>query len=317
MTTFMRFLALVLAVGFVTEVANASAPGEGSFRYELYCDEQGRFTYDGAALSLARQPSHLQRVYADATQGLPRAKELVRELELAFQEVGVALANMATAPQCMVVPELTPGCMHNWSSLNEFGKSPEAERLKKVLRDAYDVQVEKRRRENKVIAATVNLAMAGALAKGVMAKAAAADARAMEQALISTGEVINIDPAKLRWSQTTAGGRGRADALRVSMREHGWSGGPIDVVATPEGLVTVDHTRAAVALELGLPSIPARVHLPTDPLPAEMLSREWNSLGQKATTWGEAVALRGAGQIPPTAPTGTPVPPRLPKPGER
>jgi hypothetical protein len=32
---------------------------------------------------------------------------------------------------------------------------------------------------------------------------------------------IAVDPATLRFSQTTAGGRGRADLLRASMRERG------------------------------------------------------------------------------------------------
>jgi len=129
-----------------------------------------------------------------------------------------------------------------------------------------------------------------------------------------SGKVVRVDPRTLRWSQSTAGGRGRAEALRASMREQGWAGEPIDVVVTKDGLVTVDHTRAAVALELQLKEVPVRLHLPTDALPAEMLSRPWNSAGQTATTWGEAIALRGAGQIPPIGPTGTSTPPRLPKP---
>ena len=70
----------------------------------------------------------------------------------------------------------------------------------------------------------------------------------------------------------------------------------------------VDHTRAAVALELGIESIPARVHLPGDVLPASMAGRFGS-----ATTWGDAAAFRAAGQRPPLLPTGTPTPPRLPR----
>jgi filamentous hemagglutinin len=99
--------------------------------------------------------------------------------------------------------------------------------------------------------------------------------------------------------------------MRESMRQNEWKGDPIDVVDTPDGLVTVDHTRAAVARELGISQIPVRVHAPNDPLPADMVNRPWNSRRQTATTWGEAVALRGAGQKPPLGPTGTPTPPRL------
>ncbi len=124
-----------------------------------------------------------------------------------------------------------------------------------------------------------------------------------------------VDPRTLRWSQTTAGGGGRAASLRASLTERGWSGDPIDVVQTSEGPVAIDHARAAIALELGFERVPVRVHFPGEPLPAEMLTRPWNRAGQTATTWGEAVALRGAGQSPPIGPTGSPIPPRLPKPG--
>lgn len=89
---------------------------------------------------------------------------------------------------------------------------------------------------------------------------------------------------------------------------------PIDVVATRDGLATVDHTRAAVALEQCIETIPARIHDPSDPLPSSMLSRPWNKSGDTATTWGEALKLRGAGQKPPIGETGTAKPPKLPKP---
>ena len=129
-----------------------------------------------------------------------------------------------------------------------------------------------------------------------------------------SGKVVEIDPANLRWSQTTAGGRGRAGAIRSSMAENGWAGEPIDVVVTKDGLVTVDHTRAAVALEQGIKKIPVRLHMAADPLPHDMLTRAWNRSGQTAETWGEAVRLRGEGQDPPIGPTGTSKPPMLPNP---
>jgi filamentous hemagglutinin len=124
-----------------------------------------------------------------------------------------------------------------------------------------------------------------------------------------SGEVISVNPAELRWTQNTAGGNGRADVLRESIGSKGYVGDPIDVVRTADGLATVDHTRAAVALEQGITSIPARAHLPTDPLPTSMAGRFGN-----ATTWGEAVAYRAANQRPPLPPTGTPNPPKLPPP---
>jgi RHS repeat-associated protein len=120
--------------------------------------------------------------------------------------------------------------------------------------------------------------------------------------------VRNINPGSLRWTQRTAGGNGRAQALRASMAKNGWEGPPIDVVETPDGLVTVDHTRAAVAMEQGIGSIPVRVHQPSDPLPSSMPAERFPG----ATTWGEAILVRAGGQNPPLPPTGTTAPPRLP-----
>jgi hypothetical protein len=132
---------------------------------------------------------------------------------------------------------------------------------------------------------------------------------------LSPSRIGNVNPANLRWSQVTAGGKGRADIYRKALAEDGWKAGErIDVIETADGLVTVDHTRAAVALEQGITEIPARFHLPSDPLPSDMLTRTWNSAGDTATTWGEAVRLRGAGQFPPIGPTGSPIPPKLPRP---
>ena len=154
-----------------------------------------------------------------------------------------------------------------------------------------------------------NMGTVAAIAGGPKAMQAAGDIRIP---IPGEGGVDMINPADLRWSQTTAGGGGRAAGIRESMAERGWAGDPIDVVQTKDGLATLDHTRPAVALEQGITEIPARIHAPNDPLPADMLSRPWNRAGETATTWGEALRLRGAGQTPPIGPTGSPIPPRLP-----
>jgi len=120
-----------------------------------------------------------------------------------------------------------------------------------------------------------------------------------------------IDPAELRWSQRSAGARGRADALRLSLQKNGWKGPPIDAVETVDGIATVDHTRAAVALELGIRQIPVRVHRPQSLLPWSMRNWYWNRFGNTASTWGEALALRAFGQRPPLPNTGTPNSPKL------
>ena len=75
--------------------------------------------------------------------------------------------------------------------------------------------------------------------------------------------------------------------------------------------MTVDHTRAAVALELDIKEIPARVHQMSESLPSEMIA---NSRFGSSKTWGEAAAYRAGNQVPPLPPTGTTTPPKMPKP---
>jgi filamentous hemagglutinin len=126
-----------------------------------------------------------------------------------------------------------------------------------------------------------------------------------------TAPVENVNPADIRFSQNTAGGKGRADVLRQSMGEKGWAGDPVDAVRTPDGITTIDNTRVAVARELGIKEIPVRVHAPNEPLPPDMIGRFGD-----AKTWGEALAQRTGNQKPPLPPPGTPDASRMPKPKE-
>lgn len=70
-----------------------------------------------------------------------------------------------------------------------------------------------------------------------------------------------------------------------------------------EGLVTLDHARAAVALELGIGSIPVRVHGIDESLPSSMTGRFGDSI-----IWGETVTYRSGNQNPKLPPLGTTTP---------
>ncbi len=121
-----------------------------------------------------------------------------------------------------------------------------------------------------------------------------------------TGQFGRMSPNDIRFSQTTAGGRGRAAQLRESMKD-GWNGPSVDAVRTPDGIVSLDNTRIAVARELGIPEVPVKIRLPSDPLPESMLGRFGD-----AKTWGEALLHRAGRQRPSLGPTGTPTSPRMP-----
>ena len=137
----------------------------------------------------------------------------------------------------------------------------------------------------------------------------AASSRTADSGVASTPETQLLSPSELRFSQRTAGGGGGVQELRPSMAERGWDGPPIDAVRTPEGIVTIDNTRVALAQELGIGRIPVRVWNPSDPLPQAMIER--GRFGA-SRTWGEALAYRIGRQRPPLDPTGTIQRPRLP-----
>ncbi|WP_432288798.1 RHS repeat-associated core domain-containing protein (plasmid) [Aminobacter sp. BA135] len=152
--------------------------------------------------------------------------------------------------------------------------------------------------------------LGGTIRAGILSRPitpASAAASAAESAAVKL-----INPAELRWTQTSAGGSGRAsiwrERLNPSSTYNAYPLEPIDVVRTADGLTTLDHTRAAIALEYGITNIPARVHLPGASLPTSM-----NARFGKATTWGEAAAYRAGNQRPPLSSTGTTTPPRLPR----
>lgn len=168
----------------------AQAQGEPAFGYAAYCDEQGRFTYDGAAQALVQRPAHLRRVYEDAARGDARAKEVVRELEQVFQDFGSWLADETTRPECLGLPELTPGCLPKLGFLDELlGSTPEAARLRDVVAQAYEARARQRGAQNAVILSVVDLLLAHGLAQGVLSKALPQEVRA------ATGDASTARPA--------------------------------------------------------------------------------------------------------------------------
>ncbi|NLX12294.1 MAG: hypothetical protein GXY44_01390 [Phycisphaerales bacterium] len=155
-----------------------------------------------------------------------------------------------------------------------------------------------------------------ALVKGFQAGPAAITRAAGGEVpgVISTGVVpgrsTTLNRSEIRFSQRTAGGRGRAEPLRQSLREHGFTK-QIDVVeVSPGQYVAVDNTRLAIAQELRIGRIPVRVFQPEDPLSPKMIAE--GRFGVAARTWGDAILFRTAKQMPPLPTEGTPAVPQIP-----
>jgi hypothetical protein len=113
---------------------------------------------------------------------------------------------------------------------------------------------------------------------------------ALIRAVNATGAArgaATLESSAIRFSQSSVNG---AEAITNSMRASGWVGAPIDVVSIEGRLITVDNTRLLAAQLSGTP-VQAVIRGAGEALPASMAGR----FGA-ATTWGEAVTARIAGQ---------------------
>ncbi len=133
--------------------------------------------------------------------------------------------------------------------------------------------------------------------------------------------IVWIRTTTVRYSQRSAGGSRpglppRVIEVRRSMRKKGWdpNADPAQMVDGPEGPVTLDNTRDAVAEELGIEHIRARIHDPNEPMPRDVAYSERGRLrfGKFPVTYGEALAYRTADQKPPLPVTGTRTRPTMP-----
>ena len=158
-----------------TVIPDAAAAGDSppAFSYDLYCDNQGHFSHDGAALALVKRPSHLERVYADAARGELRSQQLIHELEYWFQQTGRALADRTAALGCLALPELQTDCHPpNWGFLEQLlGNTPAGLRLREVLAEAYARRAHHLNVRSDIIVGSVNLLLIGSLARTVLARA--------------------------------------------------------------------------------------------------------------------------------------------------
>ncbi len=105
--------------------------------------------------------------------------------------------------------------------------------------------------------------------------------------LLAARGARTLESSAIRFSQSSVNG---AEEIAASMAKNGWVGAPVDVVSVGGRLVTVDNTRVLAAHMTGTP-VQALVHGAGEALPASMAGR----FGA-ATTWGEAVTARIAGQ---------------------
>lgn len=111
---------------------------------------------------------------------------------------------------------------------------------------------------------------------------------AYKQAVNAVQGMSNLNPNKIRFSQSSVNG---SQEIIESMAKNGWVGDPIDVVKMADGgLTTIDNTRVVAARAAGI-DVQAVVHNADDLLPESLIERFTTKQGVP-TTWGEAIELR-------------------------
>jgi RHS repeat-associated protein len=112
---------------------------------------------------------------------------------------------------------------------------------------------------------------------------------ASAEASISMGDLLVVNPKKIRFSQNSING---LKDLESSMETNGWKGLPIDVVKMEDGkLTTVDNTRVTAAQNTKT-TVTAKQHNYSDPISEDMAPRFADKKGKLPTTWGQAIKNR-------------------------
>lgn len=148
------------------------------FDYALYCDAHGKLVGDRSAVLLVHRAEHLERVYADAQAGAPRAQALFRQLEAVLQRTGTELADRSLG----FTRNSLPACVVAWHQLDAFMPSRGAGgmRLRQVMADGFAREARIKNVRNAVVSAALNVLLVGTVLKTGAAGVAEAEAGAAE-----------------------------------------------------------------------------------------------------------------------------------------
>ena len=148
------------------------------FDYALYCDAHGKLVGERSAVLLVHRAEHLERVYADAQAGDPRAQTLFRQLEAVLQRTGAELADRSLGFTCNSLP----ACVVAWHQLDEFMPSRGAGglRLRQVMADGFSREARLKQVRNAVVSAALDVLLVNTVLKSGTAGVARAEASTAE-----------------------------------------------------------------------------------------------------------------------------------------
>ena len=115
----------------------------------------------------------------------------------------------------------------------------------------------------------------------------------------SSGNIIEMNPWSLRFSQDTVHNPKHIGTIEISMKTIGWNDEPIHVVLMPDGkYTTLDNRRVITARKAGI-YVKAMIHHYNDPLDSANRQRFTTTPQEQYTgpeTWGKAIQYRISNQ---------------------
>lgn len=216
------FERLGLSLWLLAGAALAQAPD-----YDAISEPDGEVAtkqQEAALVALVQNPIQLEAVYSDASKGNVRATHVWQQVEATFRASGLKLAEIATAPECLVMAyrELSKRCVPGWSFLDFLGKDgPGANRLREVTFRSFAIRARERGLENRLILSAANGLIAIGVAATILREAeVAANAAQASHELIVSSRGTAIEKAVIdRWAKGTF--ESVADSIEYHFTKHG------------------------------------------------------------------------------------------------
>lgn len=200
-----------------------------AFDYALYSDAEGNLKQVDLAVWLMRRPRHLEKVYEDAREGLPRAVRLKSHVERVARLVGSEVAENATSAPCLAAPN---GCQFDMAFLDQVflgSDEPGAQRVKEVLLESFAERARQRGVQQKLVLSIAGALLAGGVAAATVEKAvlqqevragaaAAGEAKALAPGAVVAEAEAQALQVKVQEAELTIGG-GRYSGSLQALRE--------------------------------------------------------------------------------------------------
>ncbi|HYV49507.1 MAG TPA: hypothetical protein VFA20_31830 [Myxococcaceae bacterium] len=155
--------------------------------YDRFTSPDGHITNIEKAWAMAQSPEQVERLYADAIKGDPRATTACLDLESYFRAIGTNVATSAGTLDCLLLPA---PCQPDWGFLGFLSRTrPGGIRLREMIRDGFQARAKELALENRLVVNVINLLMAGVIVSHV-ATVARSPATALPAAMSADARMV-------------------------------------------------------------------------------------------------------------------------------